>query len=122
MFGVGDRIRERRLALGLSQTELAKRIGNSNRCSISRDERDGETITTRRLSLYAKALNCTEAYLMGQERVTGDDDVDLLSIITKDKSLANVVTTFLNLNDEHREIVEDQIYSLARREAQKSLQ
>ena len=64
---VGERIRQRRLELGLSQEELAHRLGNKSRASVCTVENDKEDLTTDRIRKYAEALNTTPAYIMGWE-------------------------------------------------------
>lgn len=63
---VGDRIKDLRERLGMSQGDLAKKMGIS-RQAVSKAENHGDNITTPKVSKYAKALGCTEAYLMGWE-------------------------------------------------------
>ena len=65
MITVGQRIKERRKELLMTQTDLAKRIGVSSKAAVSRVENGREDLTTDRVRKYAKALNCTPAYLMG---------------------------------------------------------
>lgn len=62
---VGRNIRQRRLELGLTQDELAKKLGLRNRVSISTVENGKEDLTTVRVRQFAKALNCSPADLMG---------------------------------------------------------
>lgn len=69
---VGQRIRERRKELGLSQEELARRLGNKSRASVCTVEKDKEDLTTERIRKYAEALDCTPAFLMGWEDERGD--------------------------------------------------
>ena len=64
-MGIGDRIRERRKQLGLTQDELAERLGLSSKASVSTVENNKEKMTTDRVAKYAEALNTTSAYLMG---------------------------------------------------------
>lgn len=64
---IGQRIRERRKELGLSQEELARRLGNKSRASVCTVEKDKEDMTTTRIKQYADALETTPAYLMGWE-------------------------------------------------------
>lgn len=64
---IGERIKQRRIELGLSQEELAKRLGNKSRASVCTVEKDKEDMTTDRVRKYAEALECTPAYLMGWE-------------------------------------------------------
>ena len=62
---IGDRIRERRTALGLTQRELAQRLGLTSKAAISTVENNKEDMTTERIRKYAAALNTTPQYLMG---------------------------------------------------------
>lgn len=62
---VADRIRALREERQLSQSELAKRMGYSNRSMISKIEAAGDNITLKIVTRAATALDVTEAYLMG---------------------------------------------------------
>ena len=62
---VGERIRQRRIELGLTQEELAKRLGNKTRASVCRVEKDKEDMTTERIRKYAEALECEPGDLVG---------------------------------------------------------
>ena len=62
---IGERIRQRRQDLGLTQTDLAERLQLKSKASVSLVETDKEDLTTTRLSKYADALECTPSYLMG---------------------------------------------------------
>lgn len=70
---VGERIRQKRIELGLSQAELAKRLGYTTRTAISNVETNKEDLTTTRVRKFADALNVTPAYLMGWEDTPSDD-------------------------------------------------
>ena len=62
---IGQRIKNRRLALGLTQEELAKLVGCKHRASICEIERKKKGMTVSRLMRFAEALECSPAYLMG---------------------------------------------------------
>lgn len=62
---VGNKIRERRIELGLSQNDLAKLMGYRSKVSISNVELGKEDISTDRVQKFADVLECTPAYLMG---------------------------------------------------------
>lgn len=64
-MNIGERIRQKRLEAGLSQSELAIRIGCTAKSSISKLEKQGNNITTDRIRRVAAALGCSEADLMG---------------------------------------------------------
>lgn len=67
---MGERIRERRIALELSQDELAKRMGYKSRAAICKVETGEDNLAADRITKFAKALSTTEAYLMGWETET----------------------------------------------------
>ena len=91
---IGKRIRDRRKELGLTQEELAKRLGNSSRASVCTVENDREDLTTTRISKFASALGVTPAYLMGWKENTdylaSIDDTEV--IIDMEKPHKNVKT------------------------------
>lgn len=60
-----DRIRQRREELGLSQSELAARLGYSDRSTIAKIEKGVNDITQSKIVAFAEALETTTAYLMG---------------------------------------------------------
>ena len=70
---IGERIKQRRLELGLSQEDLAKRLGNKSRASVCTVEKDKEDLTTDRIRKYAEALETTPSYLMGWDEPASDD-------------------------------------------------
>lgn len=73
---IGQRIKARRLELGLTQEDLAKRLGNKSRASVCTVEKDKEDLTTTRIRQYAEALSCTPAYLMGWEGGVSEAEFD----------------------------------------------
>lgn len=69
---VADRIKNRRIELGLSQEELAERAGYCGKPPISRFEHSGNEISMKQVKRLADALECTSAYLMGWETPAGE--------------------------------------------------
>lgn len=65
MSEISQRIRSRREELGLSQEELAKRMGYKSRSSINKIELGENDIPQSKIEAFAKALSTTPAYLMG---------------------------------------------------------
>ena len=57
----------RREELGLSQEELAHRLGLKSRSSVTRIEKSGDDITLKDIERLSEALNCSPLYLMGWE-------------------------------------------------------
>ena len=63
-MNVGERIKQRRLELGLSQDELAKKVGYKSRSSINKIELSRD-LPLKKVELMAKALDTTPGFLMG---------------------------------------------------------
>jgi len=70
---IGERIKNRRISLGLTVEQLAARL-NKNRATIYRYESDEiENMSISVLEPLAKVLHCSPAYLMGWEDDEGND-------------------------------------------------
>ena len=93
---IGMRIKERREALGMSQSELARKVGYTSRTTINKIERDGRGISQDKIVAIAKALKVTPSYLMGWE----DEDVTL---ITGEQEI--ILEKFFKLTPEHQQIL-----------------
>lgn len=72
---IGDRIKNRREALNLSQDELAKRLGYKSRSSINKIERDASGLPQSKIAAIANALQTTPAYIMGWEEVQKKNNI-----------------------------------------------
>jgi len=64
---IAERIKQRRIELGLTQTELAHKMGITSKTTICKAETKDFNPTTDRVCEFAKALECSPAYLMGWE-------------------------------------------------------
>lgn len=62
---VGERIKIIREEKGLSQEELAKRLGLKNKSSVCKIEKSGNKVSSPSIYKYAKALGTTVARVMG---------------------------------------------------------
>lgn len=67
MSCVYERIKKRRLALGLTVEQLAKQMGYKSKSSVSKVENGRLDITQSMVDKYAVALGVTTAYLLGVE-------------------------------------------------------
>lgn len=63
---VGDRIKQRRLELGLSQEEVALKAGYKSRSSVNKLE-GSRNLPLSKVEKMAIALECSPSYLMGWE-------------------------------------------------------
>lgn len=66
---IGENIKNRRIALGLSQWELAERMGYNSNTTISKIERNVNDVGTSEIAKFAEALETTIPKLMGWENV-----------------------------------------------------
>ena len=67
MLSLYQRIKEKRESLGMSQDELAHRLGYTSRSTVSKIESGKVDLSQSRIKAFADALNTTPAYLMGWE-------------------------------------------------------
>ena len=69
---LADRVRYRREALGLTQDDLAKRMGYKSRVSINKIE-NGRPVSQKIISRLAEALDVSIPYLMGWDETPAEE-------------------------------------------------
>ena len=86
---IGDRIAERRRALGMTQEELALRMGYKSKAAISKIETNVNDITQSTVVRFAEVLNTTIAYLMGWDASSASTELtsDEISLLQDYRSL-----------------------------------
>ena len=65
MAEIGKRIREQRESIGMTQEELANKLGYKNKSTIAKIETGANDIVQSKVVEFANALNTSIAYLMG---------------------------------------------------------
>ncbi len=85
---IGDRIKLRREELGMSQEELAKKVGYKSRSSVNKIETDGRGLPQNKIVMFARALQTTPADLMGW---TAEDAAGAMADLT-DTALKTAMT------------------------------
>ena len=70
------RIRERRIALGMTQEELAMACGYTGRSSINKIEMDARNVPLEKLVLISQSLRVSPSYLMGWADAPFSEDLD----------------------------------------------
>lgn len=83
-MNIGERIRNRREELGLTQEELAKKLGYKSRSSVNKVETSRE-LSNKKVRQYADALDCSPAYLMGWEEKDNNKTISNIFPITTHK-------------------------------------
>lgn len=81
---IGERIREKRETLGMTQEDLAFKLGYAGRSSVNKVE-NAEEVSMKKIKKYAEALNTTVAYLMGWE-----DEEIIIQNVEMDIALTNM--------------------------------
>ena len=66
---IGKRIKARREELGMTQEELAARLGYKSKTTIAEIENGTNDIVQSKVMEFAKMLDTTPAYLMGWEQI-----------------------------------------------------
>lgn len=88
MLELHENIRARRIALNMTQQELAKKLGYKSTSTIAKIESGENDIPQAKIAAFAAALDTTPAELMGLQIITaGPDEPDntVKVAITKDK-------------------------------------
>lgn len=62
---IGDIVKKRREELGISQVELAKRVGYTSRSAINKIEKNVNDIPRNKIQQFADTLQISPSYLMG---------------------------------------------------------
>ena len=102
-MNVGDRIKQRRMELHMTQQELAERLGYRDKSSIAKIEAGVNSLTMPMVEKFADTLDCTGPYLMGW---TEEDDTPKgINIEVTDNELV-LLQNFRNADDVTRQIVE----------------
>jgi transcriptional regulator with XRE-family HTH domain len=81
---VGERIRQKRIELGLTQEELAKKAGYKSRSSINKIECSRD-LPLSKVKKVAALLECSPSYIMGWQ-----DDSSIIETANKDLALSNM--------------------------------
>ena len=88
MLELHENIRARRVALNMTQQELAKKLGYKSTSTIAKIESGENDIPQAKIAAFAAALDTTPAELMGLQIITiGPDEPDdtVTVTIAKDK-------------------------------------
>ena len=115
---IGDRIKERRECLKMSQDDLAKKLGYKSRSSINKIERDASGLPQSKIVAIANALNTTPAYIMGWESDKPETSkkmyasTDVLIRMDTDKQYSELVLTLYKMDNDRLSAVKAMLDSL----------
>lgn len=110
---IGEKIRERRIELGLTQDELAQKLGYKSRSSVNKVELAND-LTLKTVRMYAQALNLDVGYLMGwDEQTFSSDNAHMISQIRNDVELTDALKVYFSLPKDKKKYVCDLIKMLS---------
>lgn len=102
---IGERIKKRREELGISQDDIAKKLGYKSRSSINKIELGVNSLTQSKIKAIADVLATTPAYIMGWDdkaSVEKNDTItDIIIKMRKNESLVEVFNEICNLPPKH---------------------
>ena len=108
MKTIGERIKERRLQLNMSQEELAFKLGYKSRSSINKIEKDGRELRQNKIVSIAQALETTPAYIMGWT----EEEEQPRTTTAPTGSELNLLKKYRMLNEEGQEKVDEYVDDL----------
>jgi transcriptional regulator with XRE-family HTH domain len=85
-LAIGARMRTRRRQLGLSQSDLAERLGVSFQ-QVQKYERGANRVAASTLLIAARALGTSVSWLVGEEASGRDDDDDVFRALSRPGAL-----------------------------------
>ena len=109
-MNTGDRIKQRRIELGLTADDLANKIGKSRATIYRYENGDIENMPTPILEPLAKALDTTPADLMGWGKEDQVADVLLKtykSELILDEQLKRIIGYYKLMNQSDRDMLEN---------------
>lgn len=113
---IGKKILERRKELGMTQEELAFKMGYKTKSAINKIELGKNDVSQSKVVKFAEALLTTPAHLMGWDEEMEQNPVELAERhfeMIMDEDLAEMFDDFKTLDAKKRKIVKDLVRSLA---------
>ena len=106
MASIGENISKRRRELGITQEELAERLGYKSKSSINKIEMGINDLPQRKIVQFAEALETTPATLMGwvDEEISRKNDrmVQLITLMRRDAEFLEMADALSKLSPEKR--------------------
>lgn len=117
MTNIGTRIKNRRIELGMSQDELAEKMGYKSRSTIAKIEKGVNDVVQANIVKFSEVLNTSVAYLMGwetnKEETSKKIDVatDILIRMEKDRDFSELVQLLYGMDSEKINAVKSMLNS-----------
>lgn len=102
MAAIGQRIKQRRIELGMTQEELAHKMGYASKTTINKIENGINDVTQSKIIAFSKALETSVAYLMGWDDNLNKDAAILTVDLLSDQDAMNAMKKILELSKEDK--------------------
>lgn len=109
-----DRIYKLRKELNMTQEELAKKTGYSDKTAIAKIEKGKVDIPQSKIVAFADALTVSAGYLFDGERK--DEDIDVSSVVPLSRSEIELIYKYRKLSDISRAKIEERLNTLLENE------
>lgn len=119
MTKIGKNIATKRKELGMTQEELAAKMGYKSKSTINKIENGTNDIPQSKVVKFAEVLDTTIAYLMGWEEEIEEKPVEMAERhfeMIMDEDLNEIFEEFRSLDAHKKKLVKDLIHSLAKSE------
>ena len=99
---IGEKIKRRRMELGWSQRELARRMGYSDNSTLARIEKGKVDVYQNKIVQFSEVLGVSVAYLMDWEEEEKRNDIiaDVVLKMRTDEEFMSVVEKLYKLDKE----------------------
>lgn len=124
MVEIGKNIALKRKELGMTQEELANRMGYKSKSTINKIELGKNDIPQSKIVKFAEVLCTTPAYLMGWEQQVEENPVetanrladcflDMIEIKETDKEVNIMLEEYYSLSEQKKAQVREYVHLLA---------
>jgi len=98
---IGSNIRSIRLSIGMTQEELASRMGYKSKSTINKIELGKNDIPQSKIKKFAEVLGTSPSVLMGWDKVQKNNDIlsDIIVRMRTDSEFLSLVTALNSLDE-----------------------
>lgn len=114
MDTIGKRVFEQRNKIGMTQEELAAKLGYKHKTSINKIELGFSDIPRKKLPAFAEALRCSVNYLVNGEQSIEQmiADAEFDAYVSSDPEIKNMIKKFVALPIDKKQAVKDLVERL----------
>ena len=113
-MGIGERIKQRRIELGWSQRELARKMGYGDNSTLARIEKGTVDVYQNKIIQFSQVLGVSIAYLMGweEEQKKNDLQADIILRMRTDTEFMSAVENLYNLEKDKLQSINQMLNTL----------